>query len=102
MFWLNKDNVTRVDAIFDVWIDKERQYPSLKSSTWKKRAEGVASSGVGPRLVVNGNTKCPRSTKAFSEFFTNNDNKNELAIFIADELRKALIPEGKLLVVTKG
>ena len=77
----------RVDIIFDRYVEG-----SLKQEERMKR-------GQGGRIKVKGSTKIPTNWNAFLQ---NDDNKKELYEFLAIEIAKAEIPQGKTLVATKN
>lgn len=77
----------RVDIIFDRYVEG-----SLKQEERMKR-------GQGGRIKVKGSTKIPTNWNAFLQ---NDDNKKELFEFLAIEIAKAEIPQGKTLVATKN
>ena len=77
----------RCDVVWDIYRED-----SLKAHT-------RATRGEGEQLRVQGDTNLPRNWKSFLRV---NSNKTSLSHYLAGELSKARVPEGKLLITTVG
>ena len=84
---LQRDNCSRVDVVWDVYLDN-----SLKLSTRKKRGKGI-------RRRVEANNAIPRNSE---NFLRENKNKTELFSYLASVIANANIAEDKCVVSTQG
>ena len=80
-------SVTRLDIVFDTYPEE-----NLKAQTHQRRA-------TGSRTKVNGRTPIPKCNWN-SDFLKNEGNKEELFVYISEELTKHGM-SGKLLLSTK-
>jgi hypothetical protein len=81
------DTCDRCDVVWDIYREE-----SLKAHT-------RATRGVGEQLRVQGDTYLPGNWKSFLRV---NSNKTSLFHYLAGELSKARLPEGKMLITTVG
>ena len=79
------ETVQRVDIVFYIYLDK-----SLKQATRRKRGSGVP-------IRITEKTHVPTNWKNFLRV---DNNKQELFVFLAEQINKIHIMEGKKLVVT--
>ena len=79
-------SVQRIDVVWDMYLPN-----SLKATTREKRGSGVRRR-VKPDTIIPGN---------WTEFLRNDDNKDELFNFLAEELM-TIAPEYAEIISTKG